>query len=464
MKKVFLENLPKQKGYNGKRISWKDSIGEKVKFEYNDICGEVEIVDYKNPKLYLKYKNSLKEITTSKFIKCELGRIIGIITREFKIEIGDNFKDSKRDLVVIDREYRDRVDGDTNNKWYKYHCNKCGAELWTLESELFRGTGCACCCVPPQATVEGINDIPTTAPWMVKYFQGGYDEAKLYTKNSNKKIYPICPDCGRIKEKETQINWIYRYKSIRCTCSDGISQPNKILRNLIYEISSIYSIEYEFEYNRNWTNRKYYDAYIKYENKEYFIEMDGFFHKNDNPLNGMSAIDSRNNDNYKDCIAMDNNIEVIRIDCEKLDFEFIKNNLLNSELNKLFDLNVLNWSKINENCYKNIVKEVCFFKSNNKEMRIGQIGKAFDLDRATIWKYLKIGEKFGWCVYSENECFKKIEIFKDNISFGIFESIAEMIRYMEQNHNIKLGDTNVSAVAKGRRKHHKGFTFKYIEQ
>ena len=49
------------------------------------------------------------------------------------------------------------------------------------ERQILNGKRCACC--SNSVVVEGINDIPTTAPWMVDYFPGGYEEAKRYTKN-----------------------------------------------------------------------------------------------------------------------------------------------------------------------------------------------------------------------------------------------------------------------------------------
>ena len=53
--------------------------------------------------------------------------------------------------------------------------------------------------------IDGINSIVAKEEthWMIKYFQGGYDEAKKYTKSSNQKIYFNCPTCGRIKNKFT---------------------------------------------------------------------------------------------------------------------------------------------------------------------------------------------------------------------------------------------------------------------
>ena len=74
-------------------------------------------------------------------------------------------------------------------------------EYWIIETDILQNHGCPVCCRNPQIVVKGINDIPTTAPWMIPYFQGGYEEAKLYTFSSSYKINPICPDCGNIKNK-----------------------------------------------------------------------------------------------------------------------------------------------------------------------------------------------------------------------------------------------------------------------
>ena len=44
-------------------------------------------------------------------------------TREFNVNIGEIFNDKKRDLTIIDREYRIDNNRGQNKKWYKYHCN-----------------------------------------------------------------------------------------------------------------------------------------------------------------------------------------------------------------------------------------------------------------------------------------------------------------------------------------------------
>ena len=140
MRKVFLDELPKKygKGSNNKKecVDWKNSIGYKVKFVYDDIEGEIEITDYisKGQKLTIKYNERTYGIGTSCFLKCALGGALGIISKDFKYNIGDKFGD----IELIDKEIRVRNRNDgrkENQKWYKYYCHKCGwTDGWIEES------------------------------------------------------------------------------------------------------------------------------------------------------------------------------------------------------------------------------------------------------------------------------------------------------------------------------------------
>ena len=67
MRKMFIENLPRRHGRNGKEIDWKNTIGYKVKFVYDDIEGEVEIIDYENLHVKFLYNNKTYDILTDNF-------------------------------------------------------------------------------------------------------------------------------------------------------------------------------------------------------------------------------------------------------------------------------------------------------------------------------------------------------------------------------------------------------------
>ena len=99
------------------------------------------------------------------------------------------------------------------------------------------------------------------------------------------------------------------------------------------------------------------------------------------------------------------------------------------------------------------------------------------VNRTTVISYLKKGSKiWDWCSYnpkeeirkngcncSSNNC-KQVEIFKDEISSGVFPSCIELDRKSIQMFGVKLNSHNISAVCTDKRKHHRGFTFKYINE
>lgn len=439
--------------------------------------------------MYVKYLNNEPfKISTGSLKKCALGKLLGKVTNEFKVKIGQRLKDDKRDLIIIDRKIIKDKKGQ-NKKYYQYKCNKCGfeceehykngeyqEELWMGENELLMGNGCSACCPNPQVVVQGINDIPTTAPWMVKYFQNPED-AKKYTKTSHKKIVPICTDCGRVRSKSIRISYIYIKHSVGCSCSDGQSYPNKFCFNLLEQLS----IKFETEYSPEWIKPKRYDFYFELNNKKYIVEMDGSLgHGNtDNLMNGQTKEESKEIDNYKDRLAKENNVKVIRIDSQTSEVNYIKNNILNSELNELFNLSDVDWLECEEFALSNLVKKACELKRDNSDITTLDIANILKLNKRTIAEYLKKGSKiWNWINYNPKEernkgnrkavlsiiksCSKPIAIFKDGIKLDEFESIADLSRKSEEMFNVKLHREYIWSVCKEKQKQYKGFTFKYI--
>ena len=426
MNKIFLDDLPKKYGLgvnsNKLCIDWGKCIGYKVRFIYKDIEGQIEIINYDGKYLTIKYLDKFFNIVTGNFTRCRLGNLLNKHTKYFKFNIGDIFKDSKRDIILIDNSIKYHLGN--KYKYYKYKCNKCGwEEGWILEGHLLKGVGCSCC--TSHTVVQGINDIPTTAPWMVKYFQGGYDEAKLYTKSSDKSINMICPDCG--KTKNFKIIRLYNQHNISCQkCGDGKSYPEKFAFNLLEQLN----INFISEYNPDWIKPRRYDFYFKLNDKEYILEMDGGLgHGNKNNLNGKTAEETKNIDNYKDLKAKENNIEIIRINCKISDLEYIKNNILHSRLNELFDLSNINWLKCHEYACKSIVKEISNLWNSNINSTI-DIAKIANIHCTTVRRYLKLGRSLGWNDYDEI-IVKKNAPLKNNVkviclnTLEIFNSLNE---------------------------------------
>ncbi|MDF2590480.1 MAG: hypothetical protein K0S41_4323 [Anaerocolumna sp.] len=475
MKKVFLDELPR-KLYGGKIcIDWYNSVGFSVKFEYNDLVGYIKILRYIGSRqlLYIEYNNIQNYIYTNSFRKGQIAEAINIISINFKFNIGDILKDNNRDLTLTDHEYRieKRLNSIENRKWYKYTCNICRwTEGWVTENSLLFGCGCSCC--SSKTVVEGINDIPTTTPWMVKYFQGGYDEAKHYVKSSHQIIYPICPDCGDIKEKPIKINDLYFHHSIGCNCGDGISYPNKFIYAFLSQIVSKFEIEKKFD----WSNKRKYDVFIA--DMSIIIENHGLNHYQTGfeRCGGKSLEEEVSNDKYKEQLAKRNKIShYIVLDCRYSELDWIKNSILNSELLYLLHLeeNDIDWIKCHEYALSNIVKTVCKYRIDNMNCNIKEVAKVFNLNYSTITRYLKRGSLvWDWInideLYEENKerlaisRRKNIEVLKNDISLGIFNGIKYLARNSEKILGIKLYPSNITNVCMGRQKSHKGFIFKYV--
>lgn len=482
VKKVFLDHLPR---YRGSMIHWRKCIGQKVKFIYSDIEGEIEIIDYDGKFLHIKYLDKpLFKIFTGDFTNCQLGKLLGIRTIEFKVEIGQNLKDDRRDITIIDRKYM----GNPYNKgkqlkWYKYKCNKCSfncgehykngefkEEYWIEECNLLKGTGCSCCA--NKVAVTNINSIWETDRWICD-LGVSEEDAKKYISGSNDKIIVTCPDCSRIKDKKIRIYDIRKYKGISCSCNDGYSYPNKFAFSFLEQLG----VEFISEYSPSWIKPKRYDFYFELNDRKYILEMDGVL-GHGKKMHSKSKITKEESvliDDYKDLKAKEHRIEVIRINSDESKLEFIKGEILDSELKGLFDLSKINWNKCEEFALSNRVKEACeIFRNKTEDMK--EISKIMGIDKRTVWVYIKQGVELGWCNYNGKESMRKsnskngktgnkpIEIFKEGTSLGIFPSGAELSRQSLVKFGVKLIVSSISSVCLGKLKHHKGFMFKFVTE
>lgn len=497
MRKIYTENLNK-KLYKGREvIDWKNNIGNKIWFIYDSIEDYIILKEVNNRILTI-YNNTygLYKIRIDSFLKCSLKSYLKLKTSSFKIEIGEVLKDNNRDLTIVDRKYIEKEYIKNGKKYiqkfkyYKYVCNKCGfngqehyfnkklvKDYWVEESSLLKKKiGCSCCCESPLIVVENINSIVSTEEWMVSFFQGGYNEAKQYTSKSSYKIQPICPKCGKVKEDYISICDIYRNKSIGCECDKGASYPEKFMMALLNECN----ISYIKEYSPKWLKGKRYDFYIP--SKSLIIEMDGGWHFKNNSYSGQTKEESQYIDNIKNKLAQKHRLNIIRINCNyKNDmFEYIKNNILDSELNKILVLNNINWNQIKniiiKKYYNNdIITSICNYYNDTKESTTN-ISKIFNINRTTVKKYLLIGAEKNICDYNTEEVKKErkvkmiqnaiksnnkpISVYKDNNFIKNFESIKELKEYfLTQSIILHYRYIKKSILDN---KPYKGYNFKYV--
>lgn len=382
------------------------------------------------------------------------------------------FKDEKRNLIITDREYRLDKNNNQNKKWYKYTCNVCGwTKGWIEESKLTTSKkGCSCCA--NRTAVLGINTIWDTHKWLVDDF-GLYEEfAKTNTYGVKDKGIFICKDCGNILKKNTRD--VIERKSIGCTCGDGRSYPEKFMTNILVQLD----IGFMTQLNKTtfkWCDKYKYDFYIPKNNM--IIETHGIQHYEKKKGFYKTLGEEQENDRCKEKLARENRIEnYVVIDCRYSDLEWIKDNILKSKLNELFDLSKINWLKCEESALKNTVKEVCeYWKNKNDNETTNDLAKIFKCSRSAITQYLKNGTKLGWVNYDEkiemkksaikngkSNC-KRVLIFKDGVMIHkSFESCNALARVSEELFGVKLTANGISSVCTGKIKQHKGYTFKYI--
>lgn len=258
-------------------------------------------------------------------------------------------------IKIIDRKTV-LDDRGIKRKKYKYKCLKCGfncgehykdgkliSEYWVEEGNIKRGSGCALCRKSSKIVVKGINDIATISPWMIDYLKDK-DDAYKTSYASNKKIDMICVKCGL--EKSISPNKL-NYYGFSCEfCSNGFSYPEKLIKNVLSQLN----IEFVTQLSKTtfkWCDKYRYDFYIPSLNA--IIESHGEQHYRDNTNFKTSLKEIQENDKIKEQLAKDNGVEhYIVLDCRKSELQFIKNNLLNSKLNELFDLSIIDWNSVDD--------------------------------------------------------------------------------------------------------------------
>lgn len=321
-------------------------------------------------------------------------------------------------------------------KSYICQCLKDGYEFEMLESCLKRGHGCSVC--SGNKVVMGINDLATTDAWCIPLLVDESD-AHLYSRGSSKEISVRCPYCGLIKEM--QIFELTKRGYVTCQrCSDGFSYPMKFIVELLGQLSKQFT-KHETEYSPSWAGDFRYDNYVKLKNgKEIIIEMDGRFHyiKDDKF--------SYKNDAEKDFLALNNGIEVIRIDCNYLDikdrYEYVKNNIIKS-LSCYFNMSNVDWDKCNVMGMSSKMMDVINYYNNNITISIKDIAEHFGVSMLTAYNYVHIGDNLGMCKYIKgnpvrSKKIKEIKLYDlNNNLVGVFESAKQLVNaFPEENFNL----------------------------
>ena len=263
----------------------------------------------------------------------------------------------------------------------------------------------------------------------------------------NTELDCICPRCGYEKTYRAGVLSCFGFS---CNgCSTGFSYPNRFLNSLLKEMRNNNLIEdYELEKN---IKGKIYDGYIS--SIGIIIEMHGEQHYKQSGW-GKNVKEEQKNDKYKKTLAETYNVQedkYIEIDCSKSNFNFIKNNILNSNLNKIFDLSSINWDKIDSEIAEDTIMEDIIKLWNegycNKEIK----EKLKIKSKNTITKYLKIGARKGLCNYtyekslsrSRKKIEKKNKIYCETNN-KIYNTKKELVKDSEKDFGIKISMNKIN--------------------
>lgn len=260
--------------------------------------------------------------------------------------------------------------------------------------DVLSGYGCPYC--SGNSILKGFNDLWTTHPEIAKML---YDPEVGYTigKGSHRDVEWVCPNCGTHKFSSSK--QVIQYGLACKVCSDGISYPNKFIISLL---SQLHIDSFTPEWSPKWIERCRYDVHFILGGKEYIIEMDGGLgHGCIDFKTGDQDVEGLKRDIFKDQQAANNNITLIRIDCnyKKMNcrFNYIKQSILNSDLNNILDLTSIDWNKCNIDATKSLHMEAA--KQYDSGSSISDIAKNLNISYSTAYSWLKRLAEEGLCSY-----------------------------------------------------------------
>ena len=360
----------------------------------------------------------------------------------------------------------------------RVHCDVCSGTYITTKYNIMANTqykqerkGCPICA--GRLVVKGINDVATTNPETIPYFQN-IEDAYKYTRTSTKKVWFVCPDCGCKKFQD--IGSFVLLKNKCSICSDGISYPNKFARALL---SKLPLDKWCCEYHTPWLGSLSFDNYFEYKGKPYALEMDGRQHKE--PILSWDCGDTIAFDARKNKLAKEHGVTLIRIDCFESDRDYIAKNIQKSLLGELFDLSKIDWKECDLIACKSLLIEVCKYY-NEVTIDTGEIAKHFDLNRCTVVVYLKKGHELGLCDFTYELARKRVgektkrilrdkylipvKVYSPSMEYiGDFPNLLDCCDMLNEKHNgIFKGKCVVDMIHRnGGKTHYKGWFFEIIK-
>lgn len=333
-----------------------------------------------------------------------------------------------------------------------FYCSK-GHRWQTKPASISTGNGCPYC--SNKRVLIGYNDIATTSPDIFQFLANSEDGYK-YTRWSNKRVDFKCTLCGHVQNRKI---CTVAHRGFKCECcGNGISYPNKFGRALFDQLPVH---QYKAEYYPVWGRPYIYDIYFKLDDEEYLVEWDGEQHSEKKKSFYITLEEQKTIDKIKDQLAAENNVKLIRVDCAQSDPDYIKNNILKSELSVLFDLSVVDWNRCDECAQKNLVKTACDLWMSG--MRFEEICETLHLGDWAVRDYINRGARLGWCDYDPKQWISErchpvhvIDVINDKEYF--FNSLKECANGSVDFCDHRIAEQTIRKYS-GLNKHYNGLLF-----
>lgn len=261
--------------------------------------------------------------------------------------------------------------------------------------------------------LRGFNDVATTHPDLVRYFND-INDAYTHTAGSEAEVEIKCPVCGQVKKMMISYltNGLYHCP----LCDDGISFANKFILCFLNQILDKHNIDFEFEKVFEWSNNLKVNNSSGYENRRYdfyvdydggiIIEAHGLQHYacGFGSFNGGKTLDEQiQNDLLKKQLALSNGIKeshYIVLDCRYSTLNHIRKSIDDSNLSKLFDFcsSEIDWSLCVQMAMKSNVARVAELWNNGVRCYT-KLANHLRVARGTIYEYLETAASIGLCDY-----------------------------------------------------------------
>lgn len=283
----------------------------------------------------------------------------------------------------------------------KIRCNKCGYEFYRHAGDLWRGTlSCPNCgdgCKGSNSLYVGINDLWTARPDIAKLLANPEDGYK-YSYSTHFKLDFVCPDCGSIVNKRPR-DLFGQNNNFRCEyCSDGYPYPEKFIRSLLDQCG----IEYTYQFSSKdaeWCKGYRYDFCLLGNN--ILLEVNGLQHYSANHKFFKSLEEQQSIDKAKKDLANKHGYMVIEIDCSESSIEYIRDSVLQTELNTIFDLSQVDWNLCGAFAIRSISNLVCS-KWDGDYSSVEKIANDLHINVVTAVKYLTEGSSIGLCDFDRD--------------------------------------------------------------